>query len=88
LANLKKCEFSQKSSVYLGYVIGGGEVKIDPTNIEAIIKLQVSTNVIEASIFFGIEKYLGKFISSFSKKIPPLHAIIMSNKIFQWGKNR
>jgi len=30
LANLKKCEFAQQSLVYLEYVIGGGEVKIDP----------------------------------------------------------
>jgi hypothetical protein len=29
LDNLKKCEFSQQSLVYLGYVIGGGELKID-----------------------------------------------------------
>lgn len=38
LQNLKKCEFEQPSLVYLGYVIGGGELKIDTTKINAIMK--------------------------------------------------
>jgi hypothetical protein len=29
LANLKKSEFSQKSLVYFGYMINGGELNID-----------------------------------------------------------
>ena len=38
LANVKKCEFAQQSLVYLAYVIGGGELKIDPTKMKAITK--------------------------------------------------
>jgi hypothetical protein len=37
LANLKKCEFAQQSLMYLGYMIDGGELKIDPANMEVII---------------------------------------------------
>eukprot|EP00253_Pinus_taeda_P004842 PITA_04842 len=48
LANLKKCEFAQQSLVYLGYVVGGGELKIDPSKMEAIMKWSVPTNVTEA----------------------------------------
>jgi hypothetical protein len=33
LANIKKCGFSKQSLVYLGRVIGMGELKIDPTKI-------------------------------------------------------
>ena len=35
LANIKKCDFVQQSLVYLGYVINGGELKIDPSKMEA-----------------------------------------------------
>jgi hypothetical protein len=38
LDNLNKCEFSLYSLVYFRYVIGGGELKIDSTKMEAIIK--------------------------------------------------
>jgi hypothetical protein len=55
LANLKKCEFSQDSLVYLGYVIGGGELKIDPMNMEAILKWPVPTNVTKVDLCFGNE---------------------------------
>jgi hypothetical protein len=39
--------------VYLGYVIGGGELKIDPEKMEAIIKWPVPTNVTEVRSFLG-----------------------------------
>ena len=38
LANLKKYEFPHQSLVYLGYVIGGGKLKIDHAKMEAIMK--------------------------------------------------
>jgi hypothetical protein len=51
LENLKKCEFAQLSLVYLGYVIGGRELKMDPAKMEAIMKWPVPTNVIEVRSF-------------------------------------
>jgi hypothetical protein len=51
LVNLKECEFSQQYLVYLGYVIGGGDLKIDPTNMETIMKWQVPANVTEVRSF-------------------------------------
>jgi hypothetical protein len=39
-------------------VINGGYLKIDPTNMEAIMKWMVPINVIEVSILVGEAKYL------------------------------
>jgi hypothetical protein len=39
--------------VYLRYVINGGELKIDPAKMEAIMKWLVPTNVTEVRSFFG-----------------------------------
>jgi hypothetical protein len=58
--------------VYLGYVISGGELKIYPTKMEAIMKWPVPTNVIEVRSFVGETKYLWKFIASFSVVATPL----------------
>jgi hypothetical protein len=74
--------------VYLGYVIDGGEIKIDPIKKDAIMKCPVPTNVTEVRIFVGISQYLQKFIASFSVIVGPLHAITNSGKNFQWGKNQ
>jgi hypothetical protein len=53
VANLKKCEFSYYSLMYLGYVIGGGELKIDAANMEAIVKWTFPTNVTKFRSFIG-----------------------------------
>jgi len=53
LTNLKKCEFAQKTLVYLGYVIGSGELKIYPSDMEAIMKWSLPTNVFDVTSFIG-----------------------------------
>jgi hypothetical protein len=69
-------------------MIGGGELKIDPMKMEAILKWPVPTNVTEVRSFVGVVQYLWKFIASFSVVVVPLHAITTSGKSFQWGKNQ
>jgi hypothetical protein len=34
---LSKCEFGKTCLVYLGYIVGGGELKIDPSMVEVIV---------------------------------------------------
>jgi hypothetical protein len=53
LDNIMKCEFFEQYLVYLGRVIGEGELKIDHENMEAIMKWPFPTNVIEGKIFIG-----------------------------------
>jgi len=65
LENLKNCEFAQQPLVHLGYVIGGGELKIDPSKMEAIMKWPMPTNVFEVRSSIGAAQYLRKFIASF-----------------------
>jgi hypothetical protein len=74
--------------VYLGHVIGGGELKIDPTKMEVIIKWLVPTNFTEVSSFFGATRYFRKFIASFSIVDSLLHTITVGSESFQWGKNQ
>lgn len=87
LANLKKCKFFQQYSVYLGYVIDGGKLKMDPTKMEAIMKWSFPKNCTEVRSFGGGLQFLQKFIASFLVVVAPLHVLITSNKSFQWGKN-
>lgn len=74
--------------MYLGYVISGEELKIYPSNMEAIMKWFVPTNVYEVRSFIGEAQYPRKFIASFLVVAAPLRAIIASGKSFQWGKGQ
>ena len=35
--NMFKSEFGKTSLVYVGYIVGGGELKIDPSKVEVIV---------------------------------------------------
>jgi hypothetical protein len=35
---MSKCEFGKTSLVYLGYIVGNGQLKIDPVKVEVIVK--------------------------------------------------
>ena len=74
--------------MYLGYVIGGGELKIGPAKMEAIIKRLMPTNVSKIRSFVGETQYLRKLIPSFSTVATPLNAITTSDKSFHWGKGQ
>lgn len=74
--------------MYLGYVNGGGELKVDPTKMEVIIKWwPTPTNATKVQSFWE-NQYLQKFIDSFSIMAAPLHAIMTSGKSSQWEKNQ
>jgi hypothetical protein len=81
LANFKKCVFAQQSLVYLGYVIGGGELKINPVKMETIMKWIFPTIITKFRSFFGATQYLWNFIALFSVVVAPLCSITMSGKI-------
>ena len=58
--NMSKCEFGKTSLVYLGYIVGCGELKIDPSKFEAIMKWPKPNNVTEVKSFSGIVQYWRK----------------------------
>jgi hypothetical protein len=81
---LSKCEFGKTSLVYLGYIVGGGELKIDPSKVEVIVNLPKPTNVTEVRSFMGETQYWRKFIANFSLIETPLHALTSVKRGFQW----
>ena len=77
-----KCEFGKTSLVYLGYIVGGGELKIDPSKVEVIVNWPKPNNVTDVRSFLGAAQYWRKFIANFSFIASPLHALTSLNKVF------
>ena len=69
----------------MGHTVGGGELKIDPSKVAAIVSWPKPKSAIEVRSFLGVAQYWRKFISKFSSNVAPLHALIGLNKVFQWG---
>ena len=82
---LSKCEFGKTSLNYLGHVVGGGELKINPSKVEVIVNWPKPKSTIEVRSFLGATQYWRNFIANFSLIAAPLHALTGLNKVFQWG---
>ena len=86
--NISKCEFAKTSLVYLGHIIGGGELKIDPSKVEFIVNWPIPKTVTEARSFLGATQYWRNFIASFSSIASPLHALTTMKNVLEWGKKK
>jgi hypothetical protein len=42
---MSKCEFGKTSLVYLGHIVGGGELRIDPSKVKFILDWPKPNNV-------------------------------------------
>jgi len=63
---LSKCEFGKTSLIFLGHIVGNGQLKIDPSKVEMIMNWPEPTNVTEVQIFLGAVQYWRRFIANFS----------------------
>ena len=72
---MSKCEFGKTSLVYLGHIVGGGELKIDPSKVSVIVNWPIPKSVTEVRSFLGATQYWRKFIANFSSVAAPLHAL-------------
>ena len=80
-----KCEFGKTSLVYLGHIVGGGELRMDPYKLEAIVNFPTPKTVTEVRIFLGAAQYWRNFIANFSSIAAPMHVVKSVKKGFQWG---
>ena len=82
---MSKCEYGKTSLVYLGHIVGGGELKIDPSKVEVILNWPKPNTVTEVRSFLGVAQYWRKFIAIFSSIAALLHALTSVKKVFHWG---
>jgi len=82
---MSKCEFGKTSLVYLCHIIGGGELKIDPSKVDFIVNWPRPKTITEVRSFLGAAQYWRKFIANFSLIAAPLHVLTSMKNVFQWG---
>jgi hypothetical protein len=83
-AKLEKCEFWLDSVSFLGYVISGEGVAVDPEKVKVVVEWTRPTSVFEIRSFLGLAGYYRRFIEGFSKLSGPLTALTRKNAHFVW----
>jgi len=85
--NLPKCEFHVKQTLFLGHIINGQQVQMDPSKLEVMAKWPVPTKEKEVQAFLSFANYYRRFIVNYSSKARPL--IELTKDIpFSWGSEQ
>ena len=80
----EKCSFEEDSVEYLGVVVGGGEVKTEPSKAATVANWKIPTCKRELQSFLGFMNFYRHFIQDFSKIAKPLHELT-GNRQWTWG---
>jgi len=83
-AKLSKCEFWLNEVSFLGHIISGSGIVVDPSKVDAVSQWETPKSVTEVKSFLGLAGYYRRFIEGFSKLALPLTQLTCKGKAFVW----
>ena len=83
-AKFSKCEFWLKEVGFLGHVILGEGIAVDPTKVQSLTEWLAPTSVSEICSFFGLARYYRRFIENFFKIAKPMTELLKNDTKFKW----
>ncbi|GJU19843.1 putative reverse transcriptase domain-containing protein [Tanacetum coccineum] len=87
-AKFSKCEFWLREVQFLGHVINGNGIYVDPSKIEAVKNWKAPRTPTEVHSFLGLAGYYRRFIENFSKIAKSLTILTQKCKTFDWGEEQ
>ena len=79
-AKFSKCQFWLKEVEFLGHVLSGAGVAVNPSKIADVLEWKAPTNVSEIRSFLGLAGYYRRFIENFSKIAKPMTDLLKKNR--------
>ncbi|GJR37159.1 putative nucleotidyltransferase, ribonuclease H [Tanacetum coccineum] len=83
-AKFSKCEFWLREVQFLGHVINGNGIHVDPSKIEVVKNWKAPRTPTEVRSFVGLDGYYRRFIENFSKIAKSLTILTQKCKTFDW----
>ncbi|GJV34102.1 putative reverse transcriptase domain-containing protein [Tanacetum coccineum] len=87
-AKFSKCESWLREVRFLGHVINGNGINVDPSKIEAIKNWKAPRTLTEVRSFLGLAGYYRRFIENFFKIAKSLTILTQKSKTFNWGEEQ
>src|SRR3954462_13363495 len=85
-AKYSKCEFWLSEVKFLGHVVSGEGISVDPSKIEAVTKWERPKTVFDIRSFLGLAGYYRRFVKDFSKLANPMTKLTRKGARFEWSE--
>ena len=83
-AKLSKCEFWLTSVAFLGHIVSGEGITVDPSKVQAVKYWPVPKSATEIRSFLGLAGYYRRFVQDFSRIAGPLTKLTQKGVKYVW----
>ena len=84
-AKFSKCEFWLKEVGFLGHVVSGDEVAVDPSKVSTVTEWETPKSVGDIRSFLDLAGYYRRFIENFSRIAKPMTELLKKENKFDWS---
>ena len=81
----EKCEFHVSEVSFLGFIVGIGNVQMDPAKTKAVTDLSTPSTRKELQWFLGFANFYRRFIRNYSSVAASLMALTSLSVPFRWS---
>ena len=84
-AKLSKCDFLQKSVIFLGHKVDADGIHTLDTKIQAVKNFPQPKSIENVRSFLGLCSYYRSFVKGFSNIASPLNKLLKKGTVFHWN---